>query len=382
MNAWLGQACPWAHKSHLTTCILMVVALIHSGEVNLTRWLPYLPSRGRYAQSKQRRVRRWLGNSRINIHKLYKSLIRAALADWQDESLYLSLDTSLFWDQYCLIRIALVHRGRALPVAWRVLHHRSATVAFNDYKAVVNQAAQCVPTGIKVILLADRGFAHPELMQALTQQWHWSYRIRLKKDTWVWRTGKGWAQLQDFHFNRGEALCFHAVRIHKDAWYGPVHLAVGRNNVNGEFWAIVSDELTTLQTFCEYGLRFDIEESFLDDQSNGWNVQKSQIRSVCDLSRLWFILAIATLFVTAQGGQVVANKQRRWVDPHWFRGNSYFRIGWDWLKASALNGWHIIQNVTFFSHRDPEPAIVSRKHHEKHAYRLEFKVFTYDYAAD
>ncbi len=30
----------------------------------------------------------------------------------------------------------------------------------------------------------------------------------------------------------------------------------------------------------EYGFRFDIEENFLDDQSNGWNVQKSQIRSV------------------------------------------------------------------------------------------------------
>ena len=111
-------------------------------------------------------------------------------------------------------------------------------------------------------------------------------RIRLKKDTWVWCAGNGWAQLQDFHLNRGEALCFHAVRVHKDAWYGPVHLAVGRTNVNGEFWAIISDEPIPLQTFCEYGLRFDIEESFLDDQSNGWNFQKSQIRSVCELSRL------------------------------------------------------------------------------------------------
>ena len=115
---------------------------------------------------------RWLGNSRINIHKLYTPLIRAALADWCDECLYLSLDTSLFWDQYCLIRIAVVHRGRVLPVAWRVLHHRSATVAFNDYKTVVTQATRCLPTDVKVVLLADRGFAHPELMRALTQQWH------------------------------------------------------------------------------------------------------------------------------------------------------------------------------------------------------------------
>lgn len=360
----------------------MVVALIHSGEVNLTHWLPYLPNRGRYAQSKQRRVRRWLNNSRINIHKLYKPLIRDALADWQDECLYLSLDTSLFWDEYCLIRIAVVHRGRTLPVAWRVLYHRSASVSFADYQAVLNQAARCIPQNVNVVLLADRGFAHPDLMRALTQQWHWSYRIRLKKDTWVWRAGKGWAQLKDFHFNRGEVFCFHAVRLYKDLEYGPVHIAFGRNNVNGEFWAIVSDEPTTLQAFYEYGLRFDIEESFLDDQSNGWNVQKSQIRSVCDLSRLWFILAIATLFVTAQGIQVVADGKRRWVDPHWFRGNSYFRMGWDWLKAAAVSGWSIVRNVSFSSNQDPDPVVVSRQHHEQQTYRFEFKVLTYAYAPD
>ncbi|MFQ4138567.1 hypothetical protein PGN35_019865 [Nodosilinea sp. PGN35] len=37
------------------------------------------------------------------------------------------------------------------------------------------------------------------------------------------------------------------------------------------------------------------EEAFLDDQSNGWNLQKSEIRDLCALSRLWFLLAIATL---------------------------------------------------------------------------------------
>ena len=59
-----------------------------------------------------------------------------------------------------------------------------------------------------------------------------------------------------------------------------VHLIIGRHNVNGELWAIVSNEKTTLQTFAEYGLRFDIEENFLDDQSGGWNVQHLMLRDV------------------------------------------------------------------------------------------------------
>ena len=57
---WMAQPSDWAHLTHLTTCLWMVVALIHTGSVNLTRWLHYIPCRGRYAQSKQRRLQRWL----------------------------------------------------------------------------------------------------------------------------------------------------------------------------------------------------------------------------------------------------------------------------------------------------------------------------------
>ena len=376
----MGQSNEWAHLGHLTTCLWMVVALIHTGEVNLTRWLPYISCRGYQAQSKQRRVSRWLHNSRINVHRLYKPLIQAALANWQEEIIYVSLDTSVFWDEYCLIRLAVVHRGRALPIVWRVLERRSASVSFSDYRDMLYQAAKRLPQGVKVVVLADRGFIHTDCMQVMRTQLGWHYRIRLKRDSWIWRAGKGWCQLKQFPLKPGEALCFHNVKLYKTQRFGLVHVAFGCNNLNGEFWAIVSDEPTSLHTFEEYGLRFDIEENFLDDQSNGWNIQKSELRCVCALSRLWFILAVATLYVTAQGVEVVASGKRRWVDPHWFRGNSYFRIGWDWVKTALESGWRLIRQVRFSGNRDPQPAIASRKQHENRLYRLEFKVHTFDYA--
>lgn len=233
-----------------------------------------------------------------------------------------------------------------------------------------------------MILLADRGFVHLKAMTLMRRKFGWHYRICLKRNTWIWRSGKGWRQIQDFHLQCGEALCFHTVKLHKRKWYGPVHVMIGRNALNGEFWAIVSDEATNLQTFREYGLRFDIEESFLDDQSNGWNLQKSEIRSVCALSRLWFILALATLYITAQGVAVVKAGHRRRVDPHWFRGNSYFRIGWDWVKTALEQGWQLIESVYLTHARDPEPARASRKQHDQRTYRLEFKVHTYRYPDD
>ena len=201
LNAWLGQSVPWAHRTHLTTCLWMVIALLQRGEVSLTRWLPDIPGRGVQAQSKQRRLSRWLHNSRLNVHRLYQPLIQSALADWAENVLYLSLDTSLYWDEYCLVRLAVVHRGRALPVVWRVLKHRSASVGFEGYREMLHQAAERLPSGVNVVVLADRGFVHTDAMTAMTTELGWHYRIRLKRDTWIWRVGQGWCQLKDIHLN-------------------------------------------------------------------------------------------------------------------------------------------------------------------------------------
>ncbi len=65
-----------------------------------------------------------------------------------------------------------------------------------------------------------------------------------------------------------------------------VCLALGRECTKGERWYILSSEAVTLQTFREYGMRFDIEENFLDDKSNGFELERSMIRCAPALSRL------------------------------------------------------------------------------------------------
>ncbi|MGA7934620.1 MAG: hypothetical protein WCA35_13820 [Kovacikia sp.] len=129
----------------------------------------------------------------------------------------------------------MVHRGRASPVVWRVLERHSCAVSFSDYRKMLYQRVERLPKGVKVVLLADRGFVHTDCFQAMSTQMGWHYRIRLKQDAWLWRVDKGWCQFKDFHLKRGEALCFHNVRLHKGQWFNPVHVAFGYNNVNGEF---------------------------------------------------------------------------------------------------------------------------------------------------
>jgi hypothetical protein len=287
---------------------------------------------------------------------------------------YLALDTSTLWNTYCLVRISLVYRGRAIPIVWKVLEHPSSSVAYAVYQELLDKVAELLPFRCPVVFTADRGFADTHLMDHLVQLgWHW--RIRIKGSFWLYRPGKRACKVNRIPLSPGKALFWHHVYITKQE-YGPVHLALGRPTDTKEYWYVVSDELTESKTFEEYGLRFDIEENFLDDKSNGFQLESSLIRSANALERLCCVLAITTLYLVTQGTEVVTQGKRRWVDAHWFRGQSYLKIGWHWVNLALSRGHAIITRLRLSPEADPAPAMASKIQHQKQSqlfFTLEFE---------
>lgn len=317
----------------------MVIGLVLSECISLTKWRVYIQSRAVFAQSHQRRFSRWLHNPRINVQRLYSALIVEALATWGEPQITLIEDTSMLWDEYCLIRLSVQYRGRAVPLVWRVIRHGSSSVRFEVYQAMLKRAVRLVPTGVRVCFLADRGFADTRLMRYLRDELQGQFRIRVKSNCWIHRPGKGWKQLKQYHLALGEVVLLQGITLTKTQAIAGLHLALARDPVSGQVWMVVSDQPTTLQPFREYGERFQIEEELLDEKSNGFQLERSEIRSVPALSRLCLVMAVATLIMTVQGHQVVAAGKRRWVDAHWQRGSSYLRMGWNWLKGTLHQGW-------------------------------------------
>jgi hypothetical protein len=337
-----------------------VVGLILSQQIHLSQWSLYRVGTSK-AASKERQLARWLDNPRIQPARIYRPLIRAALADWEGESLSLALDSSQLWERFTVVRLALIYRGRALPVSWVVLASQSATVALEDYQIILKEAARVLPTGCRVILLADRGFFDQKLLM-LARDLGWSFRIRLKKSFWIYRVDKPRAKVGELMPAKGQALFLHKVWI-TARWFGPVHLALAHVQTPDGFeeWAILSDEPTSLKTLDEFGLRFDIEENFLDDKSAGFQLEASQIRDAQALSRLGLILATATLYLVSSGVAVVAMGKRYFVDPHWNRGLSYFQIGWRWIKHALAHGKCLLPFFWFDPGPDPEPVYASKR---------------------
>ena len=120
-----------------------------------------------------------------------------------------------------------------------------------------------------------------------------------------------------------------------------------------------------IQTLYHYGVRFQLEELFLDSKSGVFQLEDSRVRSPEQLSRLYLIVAISLLFGTLNGMAVQCAGLRRQVDPHWKRGISYLKIGLRYLQGVVHKGRSFLPLAPLFF-KDPEPCFASRKaeHHQ------------------
>jgi len=377
-----SQYSAWSDVRHLGVMVWMMVGMIATGSVNLTKWLSHINTKALIAQSTQRQLSRWLNNPRINPAKLYSPVIKELLSNWKEREIYLSFDTSQLWKEYCIIRLCVVHRGRALPLCWRVIEHRSSSVDMSSYRGMFQRASKLLPVNVKVILLADRGFANPELV-SYVRQLKWQCRIRIKGNFWIHHPKNYWQTVNQLHLRLGEAKLLHNVQVHKteSKRLNNVHIAAAWESHSQEHWYILSTEPTTIQTFWEYGLRFDIEENFLDDKSNGFDLESSRLRSAPAISRLCFVVAMTTLFLTSQGLAVADSGYRRLVDPHWFRGLSYLKIGWNWIHTALTKNWAFFPSEPFTSYLDSEPSMASHLKHRQTIFRIEFYASILDYSS-
>jgi hypothetical protein len=222
---------------------------------------------------------------------------------------------------------------------------------------VLDQVCAILPTGQVMVLLADRSLVHQRLLHYL-QQRGWHFRLRLPGKTLVHLGAQHISAIRDLCPPAGQERFFHGVSI-LGAAVGPVHLALATlADQPDDPWFVVSDEQTSARTLQEYGLRFDIEPSFRDEKSGGYQLHTSQLATPEALERLILVVAIATLHLTSIGTGVVQGDKRRWVDTHWDRGVSYAATwGGEGLDSSISAGGKPLPRFGSILHQiHPQPS--------------------------
>ena len=359
-------------KRHLDVFSENVAAILLSESGCLSRWIQYLTHRDCQARSHMERLSYFVNNSHITAETFYHPLLRQFLSAWEGMAVTLTLDTSVFWNEICLIEVCLVWGGRSFPLAQKVMEHPSATVAYSDYQVVLETAQSLLPADCTVTLLADRGFDHREFIRWLMEQrWHWA--IRAKCDLNVQRANGAPAKIGDLVAPKEEAYLFHRVTVLDDI---ECELATANLSAAGEPWMVLSDQRASLQTFETYGQRFGgIEPHFKDYQSAGFELPDSRLRGAQALQTLLMLLATATLIAISAAISLVSTGKRSSLDWHSQRGLSFFQLGLRYLHSRCYERLPI-PNFTRLPRRNPRAACASQKKRQQIDCRIEFSKVT------
>jgi len=208
-------------------------------------------------------------------------------------------------DQATLALSMVTNHGRATPLVWRTFVKSALKDRRNEYEdELLHFAAEVLPRGIKVTVLADRGFGDIKLYRFLRETLGWDYVIRFRGCVKVatstvpaqaasdWLPPNGRARKIDGAFvtHREEpvpaVVCVKKKGM-KEAWF----LATSRADLSGE-------EIVDF-----YSRRFTIEESFRDDKDDrfGLGLKEATIGDPKRRDRLLLLLAIARILLTSLG---------------------------------------------------------------------------------
>jgi hypothetical protein len=209
---------------------------------------------------------------------------------------------------YQTLVASAVLKGRSTPLCWascggHTYDGQRSRNAFEESLLLVLRSM--IPTGVKVIILADRGFGRCALAAFLRRQ-RFSYLIRIQPKVTVKLKGFE-GKLLDYPVFKGIARVLKDVAYRADGAVEQNVVVRWRSDLprtRDECWFLMTDLKGTAPQLCAlYARRMTIEQLFRDHKSkrNGWSLRDTQLKTPQRLDRLLLVLALAYLLLCGIG---------------------------------------------------------------------------------
>ena len=209
-------------------------------------------------------------------------------------------------DNQATIMVALISdHGRSTPLVWLTVDKDTLKDHRSRYEhRVLVRLAELLPAGIKVCVVADRGFGDQKLYQMLTEELYFDYVIRFRGNiavtatTGETRTAAAWVRAG------GGARVLRGALVTADRY--PVGTVVCvQDKAMKQAWCLAasSTDATARQLTGYYGRRWGIECGLRDtkDLRFGMGLGTMHVKSPERRDRLWLINAFAVVLLTLLG---------------------------------------------------------------------------------
>jgi hypothetical protein len=321
LNSWTNQvvsAFPCLSRPQATVLALYSFGAILADRCGLSSvalmlvrvlGVPYLTIRSRLQEFYQPASAKSGTRRRdLDVTICFAPLITWALKGWPSNHLALALDATSLGDRFTVLSLSILYRGSACPVAWKIMQANVRHAWKPEWIALLQLVHRLVPAGWTVVVLTDRGlYARWLFHQIVALGWHPLMRITSKSTfrkngsrtvvpvtALVPKPGQRW---------KGHGLAFpRRARSRLDCT-----LFACWEFGHEEPWFILTDLEPDQSEGLWYAMRAWIEHGFKLLKSQGWQWQKSRMTDPDRASRLWLVLAVATRYVLAVGGEADAS---------------------------------------------------------------------------
>lgn len=332
-NTFLRQLCQWLPDERITrkrNLAMLVVGIFLSGNVHLSHIVRKWPLAGKMP-SLVNRLRRFLNNHHVSLHKYYEPVVSALLFAKAGGHLDLVIDTTKVGLNYRALVVGMAYRKRTLPLAWSLHKGKIGNTSVTAQVALLDWLHGLIPVGTEVSLTGDAAFRTGDLLHWLAAH-GWSYVIRQRKEVYIRDEGGVWHPIADITLQPGQTKVVGWVWMAKTNPFGLTWMVLHWQKGEDAPWVLVSNHADARWVIKAYRRRMWIEEMFGDMKRHGFNLQATHLRHIQRIERLMLAVCIAYVWLIAFGSWVVKNGYRHLVDRKDRRDKSYFRIGWEWIE--------------------------------------------------
>lgn len=325
----LHQLLPGVRRTRTANLALFVLGLLWAGSVTLSRVAASLPLVATDL-SRQRRLRRWLANSAVDVRDLWAQMLPAVLADLSGEVL-LVFDPTPQNNLASILVLGLLQHKRVLPVAWRVVAQQTPwpESQLSYLTAMMAEVAAALPPQCEVTLLVDRGITSPDVLDLCQHLgWHYVFRVSVSAHTAnrVQEPGAAERRLWELVTRPGQRWTG-TVQLFKDAGWRSVELTIHWARAAAEPWVLCSDRPAGPARVREYRRRMRVEATYEDCKTRGFQIEHSKLQQTERLDRLLLALHLALWWGQQLGLRVIRQGQRRRFDRTDRRDLSVLRLG-------------------------------------------------------
>lgn len=271
----------------------------------LREW--YLPAAAKCAGGRR---------AELPVTECFAPMLSWVLSLWQGDDLILALDASTLSDRFTVLAAAVLFRGTALPVAWRIVPATGRGAWKPHWLELLDQLSGLAPPGLRVLVLTDRGLYARWLFRAIREMgWHPVMRVNAANA--VFRTtGTAGTAFADLVPRPGTRFCAAGIAFRSSKASLDCTLTASWGEGYTDPWFLLTDLPPEAADPAVYGLRAWMERGFRFAKSGGWGWQDTRMTDPSRAERLWLAMAVATLLVVGAGGdREAAGREASGSDP-------------------------------------------------------------------